>query len=116
MGFTHYVDGHVAFTTDQWATFIRLCQQIFENTKVPLAGWDGAAGTKPVVNFERVSFNGVEDDAHETCVILRRAESFTFCKTAHMPYDSVVVAVYKAVRDILPDTVLSSDGGDEVFD
>ena len=115
MGFTRYVNGHVAFTDAQWATFAEKCKRIFKKSKVPLANWEGSAGTMPAMTLERVSFNGLEDDSHETCTVLRHADAFTFCKTAGKPYDEVVVAVYKALRDVLPDTKRSSDGGEEVF-
>lgn len=115
MGFTHYVTSHVTFTADQWKQFTDKVRKIFKDTKVPLAGPFGDGSSLPDVNEYHVSFNGVEGDAHETCRVSRSAEGFNFCKTAQKPYDEVVVAVYKALRDVLPETKLSSDGGDSVF-
>ena len=60
-------------------------------------------------------FNGVGIDSHETAVVYKQASSFEFCKTARKPYDSVVVEFYKLIRKHAPSTILSSDGGDEVF-
>ena len=60
-------------------------------------------------------FNGIGDDSHETAVVYKGASEFEFCKTARKPYDSVVVEFYKLIRKHAPSTILSSDGGDEVF-
>ena len=117
MGFTQYLENKPAFTDSQWATFTNAVKKLFRQTKIPLAGPDGKG--EPVVNASVVSFNGVDDgvndNSHETCYISKAAQDYEFCKTAEKPYDAVVVAVYKLVREILPTTVLSSDGGEAVF-
>lgn len=116
MGYTHYIRQKSSFTTEQWAQFCETVRKIFAESPCALSNWAGVRGEKPQITKNFVSFNGVEGDSHDTCRINIEATDFNFCKTVHKPYDPVVVAVYKAVRDILPDTELSSDGGDEVFD
>ena len=90
--------------------------------------------SKPTIDNEEISFNGIGDDGHETFCITRKKRDlydyekqdsiqdaymhdksgggvFNFCKTAHKPYDKYVVAVlcaiYRVQRDIMN---ISSDG------
>jgi hypothetical protein len=116
MGFTHYLKQTRAFTDNQWKAFIEDVKDIFKNSEVPLANFAGEEGTQPLITDINVSFNGVGDDAHETCMITKRADKFSFCKTAQKPYDCVVVEVMKAARKHNHSIELSSDGGPEVFD
>jgi hypothetical protein len=115
MGYTHYMRNKPAFTETQWAAFCNDVRKLLNKSKVPLANAAGDKGTKPYFGRAEVSFNGVEDNSHETCYIPKGASEFEFCKTARKPYDPVVVEVYKLVRKYLPTTVLSSDGGPKVF-
>ena len=77
-------------------------------------------GTLPDVNKKFISFNGVEDDGHETLYIelvstgrMDKGDKlvFNFCKTVEKPYDKVVVAVLVALKQHFPATKVSSDGG-----
>jgi len=79
-----------------------------------LADGVGSPGTKPTFEENRIMFNGVEDDSHESAYVNKNGSEFGFCKTARKPYDSVVVAFYKLIRKYTG-AVLSSDGGDGVF-
>ena len=88
---------------------------MLKNSNVPLSNGNGDIGRKPVFTKHDIMFNGVGDDSHETAVVYKQASSFEFCKTARKPYDSVVVEFYKLIRKHAPSTILSSDGGDEVF-
>jgi hypothetical protein len=114
MGYTHYIQSHRAFTAKEWADFTAEVKELIKNSSVPLANGAGDEGSKPLVNSDLVSFNGVEDDSHETAYITREAEGFSFCKTAQKPYDKIVVEFYKLIRKYTG-CVLSSDGGEEVF-
>lgn len=116
MGFTHYLKQPSSFTSDQWAAFCAECKVIFDANRDILAGPRGEEGTQPWVNDDRIAFNGIGDESHETCAVTKDACGFDFCKTAHKEYDPIVVEVYKLVRKFLPDTELSSDGGPEVFE
>jgi hypothetical protein len=115
MGYTHYMKNKPAFTDAEWKQFRAKAREIFKNSPVPLGNGCGDEGSKPMFGASRIMFNGVGDDSYETCCVDRDEMEFEFCKTARKPYDSVVVAIYKAVRDILPSTELSSDGGKEIF-
>ena len=92
-----------------------MVKEIFDNNPIPIVGPFGEKGTDVIVNDHMVSFNGVEDDSHETCQITKQPTKFEFCKTARKPYDKVVVEVLKAARKACPSMELSSDG-DNVFD
>jgi len=83
-------------------------RQILDGSTVPLADWDGTG--EPEVSDERISFNGVGDDSHESCVINREETGFSFCKTARKPYDPIVGAVYLAFQAIHGGSILESDG------
>jgi hypothetical protein len=115
VGYTNYLKNKPAFTKAQWALFVSKFKAIMSANSDIVANAFGDEGTSPVITEDRVLFNGIGDDSHETCAISKGATEFDFCKTAHKPYDEVVVDVYRLVREILPKTVLSSDGGPEVF-
>lgn len=115
MGYTHYLRNKPAFTAAQWSAFCNDVRNLLRKTNIPFANAAGEPGTDAYIGKNEIMFNGVGDDAHETCHIIKEAESFSFCKTAHKPYDKLVVEVYKLVRKYLPSTELSSDGGDAVF-
>ena len=115
MGYTHYYRDKPAFTDSQWAALTEDVKKLFKNSNVPLSNGYGDIGSKPIFTKYDITFNGVGDDSHETAVVYKQASSFEFCKTARKPYDSVVVEFFKLIRKHAPSTVLSSDGGDEVF-
>jgi hypothetical protein len=114
MGYTHYMRSHRAFTAKEWADFTAEVKELIKNSTVPLANGAGDKDSKPIVNADLVSFNGVGRDSHETAYVTRNAESSSFCKTAQKPYDSIVVEFYKLIRKYTG-CKLSSDGGEEVF-
>ena len=104
-----------AFTDAQWKLFTAEVKSLVKNSAVPLAGWDGKG--KPEFNATRVAFNGLSKygDDHETAAVAKKAVEFSFCKTAGKPYDQAVVQLYTLARKYLPETKLSSDGGDVIF-
>lgn len=116
MGYTHYWKIRKSFTDAAWTSFTNDTKSLFASTKIPLADGFGDTGTVPEIDDKGVTFNGLEDDGHETCQITKSATDFEFCKTARKPYDEVVVAVLKLARKYNPSIELSSDGGSEVFD
>lgn len=117
MGYTNYIK-YDRFADSEWNEFTKRAAKVFATTPVKLGNWQGTRRTKPEIKPSRVSFNGVAEDAHETCLIDKSGEEFSFCKTAGKPYDEVVVAIYKLVREVLGShrVELSSDGGKAVFD
>ena len=115
MGYTHYYRNKPAFTDAQWEQLKIEARQLFKTCGVPLANGLGKRGTKPHINDNYISFNGVEDNAYETAYLSKDAVEFEFCKTNRKPYDKVVVEFYKLIRKFAPQTTLYSDGGDGVF-
>ena len=88
-----------------------------EKNGIKLADGYGKVEGKYELSSDLVSFNGLGDQSFETCYIQRvdneteKGElSFNFCKTAHRPYDDVVVAVLATLKEYFPKTELSSDG------
>ena len=115
MGYTHYWKVRKPFTDEGWTAFVNECKEIFDKATVPLANGLGEKGTKPVIEADKIMFNGVEDDSHETCCIVKGATDFEFCKTSHKPYDAVVVEVLIAAQIHNLSIELTSDGGPNVF-
>jgi hypothetical protein len=117
MGYTHYLENKPAFTDSQWVAFCQDVRKLLASYegKIPLGDGHGDAGTKPYIGKTEIAFNGIGEDAHETAYVCKGQSEFQFCKTARKPYDEVVVKLYKLIRQYLPATELSSDGGDEVF-
>jgi hypothetical protein len=115
MGYTNYYKNKPAFTDAQWAALTADVKKLLKNSKVPLGDANGSFDSKPVFNSRCIMFNGIGYDSHETASVYKAASEFEYCKTARKPYDEVVVEFYKLIRKHAPETVLSSDGGDEVF-
>lgn len=116
MGYTHYWKVPVAFTDEAWNNLKRDALALFANTEIPLGNAFGDVDSTPRIDDSVISFNGIGDDAYETCQITRNAIDFDCCKTAQKPYDSVVVAFLKLARQHNNSIELTSDGGRGVFD
>ena len=95
MGYTHYWKSE-GFTNEEWDQLTRGVKEILAKTDVPLAG-DNGGGT-PEITDSHVWLNGVGDDGHETFYLTDEPTKFEFCKTAHKPYDEVVVAILKLAK------------------
>ena len=115
MGYTNYLRNKRAFDDVEWKALTADVKNLLKNCGVPIGNAAGRVGSKPVFNSDIIMFNGIEDDGHETACVTKAACSFDFCKTAHKPYDKVVVEFYKLIRKYDPNVELSSDGGDEIF-
>ena len=134
MGYTHYWRQLRDFTDTEWQELTRLAKLITADGQGILANAFSDKNSKPTIDNEEISFNGIGDDGHETFCITRKKRDlydyekqdsiqdaymhdksgggvFNFCKTAHKPYDKYVVAVlcaiYRVQRDIMN---ISSDG------
>lgn len=134
MGYTHYWRQQRDFTDTEWQELTRLAKLITADGQGILANAFSDKNSKPTIDNEEISFNGIGDDGHETFCITRKKRDlydyekqdsiqdaymhdksgggvFNFCKTAHKPYDKYVVAVlcaiYRVQRDIMN---ISSDG------
>lgn len=105
MGYTHYWTQKRNFTKAEWAQVSTDIAAILKDVQhaqgVPLCNWEGGAGTGPEIDGDRIAFNGLGEDGHETMTI-RRARYVPdyeggrtgrkFCKTAQKPYDLAVTA------------------------
>ena len=92
MGYSHYwrMDKPLKVTKEQR----NLIGEVLKENHALLAGWGGDKGTKPVFTAKELSFNGIEDEAHETFrVEFEKQEGFSFCKTARKPYDLAVCKI-----------------------
>lgn len=122
MGYTHYWYQDTKLDDAKFAAAALDIEKVLAVTEVPLAGGMGDEGTKPEVGPKRISFNGVDEDGHETLYVEPTAEKpsyqdqsepqvFNFCKTARKPYDEVVIASLAVLKHHLGDAIrVSSDG------
>ena len=134
MGYTHYWRQQRDFTDTEWQELTRLAKLITADGQGILANAFSDKNSKPTIDNEEISFNGIGDDGHETFCITRKKRDlydyekqdsiqdaymhdksgggvFNFCKTAHKPYDKYVVAVLCAIYRVQLDIMnISSDG------
>lgn len=115
MGYTHYIDTTRPFTDLEWEAFTKEVKSLLKASDIPVGNGSGDEGTSPEFTDDRIAFNGIGDDSHETAMITKDYVGFDFCKTNCKPYDSLVVEFYKLARKYTG-ARLSSDGGHEVFD
>lgn len=114
MGYTHYFPQQRAFTDLEWRGVIedsKKAIQFCQMDGIELATeYDNPA--PPVVSFEEIQVNGVEDDGHETFSIQRELNhGFNFCKTARKPYDLAVCLVLLICNYHAPGVLeIGSDG------
>jgi hypothetical protein len=131
MGYTHY--WYLNKQAEHGVKFSRTLdemEKIIADQRGILAGWDGEGDPKASFNgssngFDEISFNGQGEDSYESFVFRRfgkdkgsRVESyrnkgkdFGCCKTAHRPYDFVVVACLAVAAQVIGDGIeVHSDG------
>jgi hypothetical protein len=123
MGYTHYWTQKKDFTQVQWARLSCDVRDILiEARKHGIQTGDYAGGGLPQFEADRIAFNGLGEEAHETFYIDRKRErpdeyrrkcgiktGWGFCKTARKPYDIVVTAVLIYLHTVWKFDV-SSDG------
>lgn len=104
MGYTHYWYRKRDFATKEWSAIkkdvldiVRYCGE----NRIRIAE-EYDSRDEPIVSAVAIQFNGCEDEGHETFLVTRvmpdrmdwesdRDEVFSFCKTAHKPYDMAVM-------------------------
>lgn len=120
MGYTHYWYRKRDFTTKEWSairedvsSIIKLyCHHIQEESDI---------ARPPIVSAVAVRFNGIGVEGHETFLVTRlmpermewerdQDEVFTFCKTAHKPYDMAVMLCLLVMARHSDSIRIESDG------
>lgn len=116
MGYTHYFPAQRDFTPDEFARLGDAARKIIAQasqgvTPVQLAAEYDDPTEPPQIDGELIRFNGAGEEGYETFYLPRCREGAIFCKTAHRPYDVVVVAVLIAADTIAPGALtITSDG------
>ena len=114
MGYSHYVRQNKPASDEQWAA---VCDAFKKFRVTALLGksfpiqreWDDPSDV--LIDEECIIFNGIGEDAHETFMLEKAWDGFSFCKTARKPYDTAVVTVLILANHHAPDVwAVSSDG------
>lgn len=112
MGYTHYWTCR-GFTGEEWSQLTSATTEIIARAKqsgIDIAGRDSAGPA--LVNDLQIAFNGLQDAACEPFNLSHTAGR-GFCKTQHLPYDAVVVAVLIAAEATGALTWTSDGRGDD---
>ena len=110
MGYTHYFTPKPA-TDESWDKFVKKCKKLYKALPNDIVIRGGMGSGEPMFDETLVWFNGDEatGNDHETLLIKKDDNEWSFCKTAYKPYDLLVCAVLLAAEEILG-YELSSDG------
>jgi hypothetical protein len=123
MGYTHYwTRPRFEISKAVWKQITNDVQRIVALSPTPLA-YESDQQKPPCADGKLIRFNGIGEDGHETFYIERSITDrkpryqgdnpkWTFCKTAHKPYDVAVTAVLAYLDSRWPDLFkqVSSDG------
>lgn len=127
MGYSHYYYQIQSFTQKQWE---KVCWDAFkvvehcEKNDIHLA-FECDVPKPPEISNDKIRFNGVGNEGHETFMIQRVKPKnhfncgndyyFNFCKTARKPYDLAVGLMLLVANKHASDVIrISSDGDWEV--
>jgi hypothetical protein len=118
MGYTHYYSCVKKVSLANELVYQEACSQINKLVYAYAQEHGGIAGFSahavPGV-YKGVFFNGSRDNGHEPFILRESlalmAGDFQFCKTAHKPYDVLVVAALCILKHYLPGVFdVASDG------
>ena len=122
MGYTHYWRQKGDFSQPAWEKIVNDVKKLVEISKVPISK-DYDTNKPAVFDENRIWFNGVGEDGHETFGITRvqgeipsyqsspEKGRFDFCKTAYKPYDLLVCATLLVAKHHAPEIIfVASDG------
>ena len=118
MGYTHHWYREKELPQALWDKFISDVNYFVTGSNDTLVR-DRDSDLPPVVDEHEVRFNGIGKQGHETFLIsrvvqgglMRDGKYFSFCKTAHKPYDRYVVEVLSLAELCFGDRIeISSDG------
>ena len=106
MGYTHYWNFIEEPSKEKFVEFVEGVKQIVATAQE--AGIDIA---DEEYGDDKIVFNGVGADAHETFFVSADGVDFNFCKTAQKPYDIAVTASLIHAKKVFGDNIkISSDG------
>lgn len=92
MGYTNYWNLEKTEFPEEFLEGVKKIIDVANGSGIDLANGSGIEGTKPIVEKEVISLNGMEPEDYET-FYLGGEKGFGFCKTARRPYDAVVKAI-----------------------
>lgn len=120
MGYSHYWDNTPEISEEAAIHIKSIVDYGYDNGVIQQ---EDDVKEPPTATSERIWFNGIGDDGHETFCMKFPSTGFGFCKTARKPYDRIVVAVLMAIAHHHPEFEWRSDGnsddhaeGEELFD
>lgn len=110
MGYTHYWNAEKVTKLDKKCVLVlaKMLKTFYKEGEIQYESDEPLA---PVVTSMMVRFNGVEEQGHETFLLVVGEREF--CKTNEKPYDAVVVAALVIIKHFHPEFSWSSDGGDK---
>lgn len=99
MGYTHYWTQPEDYSPDKLLIIGDAIARIIREADCDIVNGHGEEDTKPYIGEDYISFNGRGENSHESFIIEGKREpsgystlGWNCCKTAHKPYDKVVVA------------------------
>lgn len=134
MGYTHYWTfkkkvSDIENGTEKFKNAVNLFKQgiekLRESGKQDLDGnvldytkllGNGIGEGEPIINDDKLIFNGKRPDDYETFAITTESEGFDFCKTARCPYDVFVCLALLCFEDVFGDQIEVRSDGDRTAD
>jgi hypothetical protein len=106
MGYTHYFNFIEEPSREKFIEFAEGVKQL-----VATAQEAGIEIADEEYGDDKIVFNGVGANSHETFYVSADGVDFNFCKTAQKPYDTAVTASLILAKKIFGDNIkISSDG------
>ena len=121
MGYTNFWYQSDSFTNEEWNKIKTVANELVKDDFI--TGFDGTLNQQPIVDDERIVFNGIEAHSFEPFHLMKNKndryiqgyskgipelgdpELFFFCKTNRMPYDEHVWKILNAARNAAPDKI-----------
>jgi hypothetical protein len=119
MGYTHYWTIHQPIPEELWKTICTAAAAasvVWRATTGHSIAWESDEPTRACeFGPERIRFNGVGEEGHETFYLTPEAtgsHTIEFCKTAEKPYDSLVTAILAIAESTAAGYISVSSDGD----
>lgn len=128
MGYTHYWYSPTSMEGEKFDQFAKSMQKLFVYASKMDIALDYKFHMNPTEEFpvRYIRFNGQEPFDYEDAFFAEKQYFppwateeekegglvFNFCKTAHNPYDRIVLGAINLLKHYFPETELSSDGGE----